>query len=382
MPKVSVIIPIWNAEKYLPECLDKICRQTLSDIEIICVDDGSNDRTGEILARAKAMDSRIKVLWQENAGAGAARNAGMDVATGEYICFFDPDDWCDLDTLEVYYNKCVLCNADLLIAPLTKFDSTTGADLGVMKFPKFLAPYQSGTGVLSPEEMGSNVFTAGGNGPCNKLFRRAVATDNAIRFQPLRRTNDLYFVKIFIANSQRIAFSDRACYHYRKGISSATTRDKLSDSFCSALEAVHDRLVADGMFQKFASAFGRLTIGSFVFNLKSIKNRDSLLKWYAGVRPRIIALMSAVSASSDIVLYRQERAIYTAVVASEDVDVVIREMNRQSSLPMRSAARLEREMQSVPLIGKALGGIKCVLENGIKYTIKHVARKVLRGSHP
>ena len=382
MPKVSVIIPVWNAEKYLPECLDKICRQTLSDIEIICVDDGSDDASGEILARAKAEDGRIKVLRQQNAGAGAARNAGMDVATGEYLCFCDPDDWCDLDMLEAHYGKCVACSADLLIAPMQRFDSATGADLGVMKLPKFLAPYQSGTGVLSPEEMGCDAFTAGWNGPCNKLFRRAVAVRNAIRFQHLRRTNDLYFVKIFTASSRRIAFSDRACYHYRKGISSATTRDELSDSFCSALEAVHERLVADGAFRKFGPPFARLVVGSFIFNLRSVKDRDRRSKWYALVRPRVVALMSGVDAAAVASLNELQKDVYDAIVASEDVGPVRRRLNRQYPMFPRMTAWLEGRTWSSSLMRKACGGVVCVLENGIRYSVRHAVRKMLRRFGP
>ena len=95
MPKVSVIIPVFNVEEYLGECLDSILGQTLREIEVVCVDDGSTDGSAAILDTYAAKDGRVKVLRQPNAGAGAARNAGLAVATGEYLLFCDPDDWCE-----------------------------------------------------------------------------------------------------------------------------------------------------------------------------------------------------------------------------------------------------------------------------------------------
>ena len=90
--KISVIIPIFNVERYLRECLDSVLAQTLRDIEIICVDDGSTDGSGRLLDGYAARDSRVKIIHQSNAGAGPARNAGMTAATGEFIAFMDPDD--------------------------------------------------------------------------------------------------------------------------------------------------------------------------------------------------------------------------------------------------------------------------------------------------
>lgn len=96
MTKVSVIIPVYNVEKYLRQCIDSIVNQTLKEIEIICVDDGSTDSSPAILAEYTAKDPRVKVITREKSNAGAARNAGMAVATGEYLGFVDSDDWCEL----------------------------------------------------------------------------------------------------------------------------------------------------------------------------------------------------------------------------------------------------------------------------------------------
>lgn len=94
-PKVSVIIPVYNVEPFLVRCLDSVVGQTLRDIEIICVDDGSPDRSIDILNRYAAEDARIRVISQENRGLGGARNRGFDAATGEFVLYVDSDDWID-----------------------------------------------------------------------------------------------------------------------------------------------------------------------------------------------------------------------------------------------------------------------------------------------
>ena len=104
--KVSVIIPVYNVQDYLVECLDSIINQTLKDIEIICINDGSKDDSGKILDEYAKKDNRIKVVHKENEGVGITRNKGIRKATGEFVCFMDPDDiYPDNDVLEVLYNK-------------------------------------------------------------------------------------------------------------------------------------------------------------------------------------------------------------------------------------------------------------------------------------
>ena len=99
VPKVSIIVPVYKVEKYLRKCIDSIINQTLKDIEIILVDDGSPDNCGKICDEYAAKDTRIKVIHKENGGLSSARNAGMEVAEGEYIGFVDSDDWIESDLI-------------------------------------------------------------------------------------------------------------------------------------------------------------------------------------------------------------------------------------------------------------------------------------------
>ena len=102
--KVSVVIPIWNTEKYLRKCLASVVNQTYKNLEIICINDGSPDNSLAILEEYAKKDSRIIIINQGNAGVSTARNRGLDIATGEYISFVDPDDWIESNTYESTVN--------------------------------------------------------------------------------------------------------------------------------------------------------------------------------------------------------------------------------------------------------------------------------------
>ncbi len=121
-PLISVIVPVYNVEKYLRECLNTILCQTYSNLEIICVNDGSTDKSREILEEYSKKDCRIKIVDKENGGLSSARNAGMKVATGEYISFIDSDDWIDKTMIEKLYNSMETYNTDITICAVHQFD--------------------------------------------------------------------------------------------------------------------------------------------------------------------------------------------------------------------------------------------------------------------
>ena len=121
--KVSVIIPVYNCQDYLKRCLDSLLNQTLEDIEIICVNDGSNDNSLNILREYQAKDSRFVVIDKENGGQSIARNTGIDIAKGEYIGFVDSDDWVDLDFYEKLYYTAKMHKADIAAAGIIRLNN-------------------------------------------------------------------------------------------------------------------------------------------------------------------------------------------------------------------------------------------------------------------
>ena len=137
MSKISIIIPVYNVEKYLRECLNSVVHQTLKDIEIICINDGSTDESGKILQEFADKDKRIKIIEQENKGQSAARNIGIRQASGEFIGFVDSDDWIDLGFYEKLYNAAVDYNADIACAGIRRcFSGRKSKDW--LKYNKFI----------------------------------------------------------------------------------------------------------------------------------------------------------------------------------------------------------------------------------------------------
>ena len=125
MPKVSVIIPIYNAEKYLIECINSVTTQSLKDIEIICINDGSSDDSQLIIEAFCEIDRRVYFFNQKNKGAGAARNRGIEFANGEYVYFMDADDYLEKNTLEETYNLAVEKEVDFLMFKISNFYDDT-----------------------------------------------------------------------------------------------------------------------------------------------------------------------------------------------------------------------------------------------------------------
>ncbi len=125
MSEISVIVPVYNVENYLKQCIDSIINQTFKDIEIICVNDGSTDSSRAILEEYKQKDQRIKIIDKENGGLSSARNVGLKEASGKFISFIDSDDWVDITMLEKLYKNITDLNSDISICAVHQYDETT-----------------------------------------------------------------------------------------------------------------------------------------------------------------------------------------------------------------------------------------------------------------
>ncbi len=202
MPKISVIIPVYNAKDYLKRCLDSVVNQTLSDIEIICVNDCSTDNSLEILNEYAKKYSNIKVIdCKVNGGESRARNIGLDNADGEYLAFVDNDDEIDLDFYEKLYAKAKYEDADIAKGELRQFNSD-GSEL-----------YGSLNKLI---EQNNNILFFAYHW-WTAIFKKSIVTDNKIRFisnHPLG--GDILFLNQVILASNSIALVDDVFYHYHR----------------------------------------------------------------------------------------------------------------------------------------------------------------------
>ncbi|MBQ8870700.1 MAG: glycosyltransferase [Alphaproteobacteria bacterium] len=173
MKKISVIIPIYNVEKFLPQCLDSILAQTLNDLEVICVNDGSPDNCSQILSDYAKKDSRIVVMEQKNKGVCAARNAAIKIANAEYIGFVDPDDWIESDFYQNLYEKAKVYDADIVG---TGFCSVRN------NYKKTMYSVREIKTALTVEEKFKIFKMPENNYIWNKIYKKSVIIDNEIFF--------------------------------------------------------------------------------------------------------------------------------------------------------------------------------------------------------
>lgn len=215
MPKISIIIPVYNAEQYLEECLLSISQQTFGDFEIWAINDGSTDRSLEILKKYQEKEPRLQILSQENKGVSAARNLGLEKAQGEYITFVDADDWLHPETLEHYIEIAEKENSDIIISQflteksrekqaLSSWENCTRKEIEQRIFPKLIE---------------TDVY----NSVCNKLYQAELIKKTNAKFpMGVRIAEDAQLNHQVFSQAQRISETPFQTYFYREVQGSAT----------------------------------------------------------------------------------------------------------------------------------------------------------------
>ena len=213
MVKVSIVVPIYNVEKYLPECLDSIINQTLKDIEIICVDDGSKDSSLEICKKYKEKDSRVKIITKPNAGYGNSMNMGMDAAEGEYIGIVESDDWVEKEMFSDLYNAAKKYDADIVKSDYYEFTTAVSKKQVYIQTPTSPYFYNKVISAYDTEDIyhfRMNTWTG--------IYRTSFVRRFNIRHNETPgasyQDNGFWFKTISLANS--VVFVDKAYYHYRQ----------------------------------------------------------------------------------------------------------------------------------------------------------------------
>lgn len=212
-PKVSVIIPVYNVEKYLPQCLDSILGQTLEEIEVICVDDGSTDQSLEILQKYREKDRRLKIIQQQNLHAGIARNRGMEIATGEWLAFVDADDFFEKDGLKKLYALGIIYDLDFLKCSSYVYDNLTKRN---QKEPYFLnASFPNNKKNTVVNIFNTIELQTVNDTPWSGLYRKRFLQAHNILFPSLAAVNDHSFYIKCLAHAKRVMVSDVFFTHYR-----------------------------------------------------------------------------------------------------------------------------------------------------------------------
>ena len=264
-PVVSVIIPVYNVQDYLVECIESVRNQTLRNIEIICVDDGSTDVSLTILQFYELLDTRIKVLKGHNQGGGAARNFGLRFAFGKYFAFFDSDDWADSSMLEKMVKKAEEQNSDLVMCRTYRYSDKENKVIRETNMPEHLVKKNA---PFTFREVGSNLLVVFGNQPWGKLFRRSFIEENDLKFQEIARANDLRFTQLSVILAERLSIVNEALYYYRVDISSSlqATVDQSPLLFLEAWRSFKDRVQELNLLEELSVPLANAVWGGCVFS--------------------------------------------------------------------------------------------------------------------
>ena len=204
--KVSIVVPIYNLEKYVPRCLDALVNQTLEDIEILCVDDGSKDSAPQIIEDyKKRFPNKVKTFHKENGGEWSARTYGLKKAIGEYVGFIDSDDIPEVTWAEKLYNAAKENNADIAFSGYDRIDLDTG---------KTVSTEMTQYGTMSRDVDWKDDFIVYANPSLwNKLYRREIVKD--LEFLPFRGCNDtLFLIHAYMYGAKKLTFIPDVLYHY------------------------------------------------------------------------------------------------------------------------------------------------------------------------
>lgn len=224
MPKVSIIVPTYNVEKYLVECMESIVNQTLQDIEIICVDDGSTDNSGKILDEYAVKDSRIKVIHKENGGYGKAMNVGLENATGEYIGIVEPDDYVELNMYEELYKIAHEKNLDLIKADFNRF---VGKGSNLQLYYNQLDKTEENYHIIINPKKNTKIFDFIMNTWCG-IYKREFLEKHHIRHNETPgasyQDNGFWFQTFIFA--ERVYFVNKPYYMNRRDNPNSSVKDK------------------------------------------------------------------------------------------------------------------------------------------------------------
>ena len=209
-PKISIIVPVYNVEQYLPQCIESIINQTYQNLQIILVDDGSPDNSGRICDEYAEKDLRIKVIHKENGGVGSARNEGINYALGEYIYFVDADDYLESELIDICMNTIIKQYPDMLIFGFNKVDKN-----GLNKKP-VIPPAYSINDLSTEKDALADIFCSGtGLAVWDKLIKTKLIKDNNILFDNKKRGEDFTFVVECLHHTNNLVSISKAMYNYR-----------------------------------------------------------------------------------------------------------------------------------------------------------------------
>ena len=285
MVRVSVVMPIYNERDFLPASLECIANQTLKEIEIICIDDGSTDNSLEVLKSFQKKDERIRIVTETNAGPALARNNGIRRVRGEYVAFLDADDIFEPTLLEDLYNEAkrgdldiVITNYDIYNNRKEKFEKAVPADREDIYVPGK---------VTSKSEHPDVIFQSTSGMAWNKLFKSSFIEEKKLAFLPdVKLYEDVYFVMTALSLAERIGSVHKTLVHHR--VYSEQSRAKMFRKYYYQIPMIYLRvkefLMHNGMYAPLSDSFVHITASRCykIYNLLSGEDKEKFWNMFYG----------------------------------------------------------------------------------------------------
>ena len=358
------MIPVYNAGKYIRQCMDSILAQTHSDLEILCVNDGSTDDSCEILTEYANRDIRVRVFTKENEGRGAAsaRNLGLENATGEYVQFLDSDDFFEPDMVETLLEKAMKNGADVVICRGQTFDDERQCVTGKLPHPDL--QYAPEKPAFNWRECPEYICEIADFYAWNKLFKRRLLTENDLRFTPIPIADDQDISMLAPILAERVAVIDRPFINYRTGTgqSQCDSQTRHPEAAYEGIYTVEKRFKELGVWEQVKRSYLNVAVRLMREYFDRMTEIDKLRFLYSKYRDEIFPLLEAEKLPEG---YFHDERIYDwyRLVMDKPLDEILFEASRASGGSMTTASlRFQvpydsiRKNSRIVLVGKGLTG--------------------------
>lgn len=354
MPKISILVPIYNVEKYLEQCLDSLLNQTLDDIEIICINDGSTDKSCEILSRFEKKDLRIKVITKANSGYGDSMNIALNCAVGEYIGIVESDDFVDEKMYEDLYNLAIKNNAQIVKSDYYYYTTENNQSRKAGK----ISSYRTNKVINARKykkllKMQPTIW--------NAIYKRDFLIQNDIEFlrTPGASYQDTSFSFKTLACATRVVLTDKAYLYYRQdnAFSSVHQQDKVFH-ICKEYDEITEFLNKNPEIKSFANTYKLIKqYRAYVWNAKRIneKYRDEFIEVFSETFKKFYLngdlnkkFYSKVS-KKEIELLFNDKVLYKELIDDLAIQEIMKDKRKQ-----KFSIRINPSRISIVLFGKQI----------------------------
>ena len=379
-PEISVVIPVYNAKNYLPDCIDSLLFQSFSNAEYIFVDDSSDDDSEKIINIYTKLEPRIKLLRQNHGGAGKARNLGLDYTKGRYVTFLDSDDALLPSALERLHDRAREMEADITICNCTAFsDDKTVTRAYESSLKKNYLPHCND---FSAKTYPESIFQMTDGQAWGKLFKTDLIKENGILFPLLPRSEDIPFTYLALAVVDRITYTEDSLVLHRVITGSNSleeAKDKTPTAVDSALCILWDKLKEIGLDNLLYKTFINKAVISYYYNFTTMFTAEGFERLYTSFKN---------SVNNNFNLPFEDESLFYELYKADYLKEIYNSDNIQSYL-FQQLKNAEVENKYSRLLGekyydslsyrigrtitwlprKIKGGIQCYKDNGMKYTV-------------